>query len=178
MTFSALRAPLARAVSLRAFTPPRHILGRALALALAVTMGFAPMAEAQSRYATPSLKIRNDRGGLIQPRVDEIAALRATDARVDLGGSVCLSSCTMYLSLPNACVHRGTTFGFHGPSSYGRPLPPQDFEYWSQVMAQHIPASLRSWYLTKARYEITSYYKVSGAELIRLGVAECGATSS
>ncbi|SIS69692.1 hypothetical protein [Phaeovulum vinaykumarii] len=118
--------------------------------------------------------ISNDRGGVIANRVKQINDLAASGVPVEVKGQVCLSTCTMFVGLPNACIHRYTTFGFHGPSSYGRPLPPESFEYWSQVIASYYPAPLRDWYLREARYEINDLYRIRGAELIRMGVPECG----
>jgi hypothetical protein len=136
----------------------------------------APAVQAQSQYLSAQnvLIVRNDPGGVVGKRATEIDQLRAQGVRVELRGEVCLSSCTMYLGLANTCVFRGTTFGFHGPSFYGRKLSDNDFEYWSQVIASHYPPRLRNWFLTTARYKTNDYYRVKGAELIRMGVPECG----
>lgn len=135
----------------------------------------APAATAQSQYlaAQGVLIVRNDPGGVVSKRANEINQLRAKGIRVELRGQVCLSSCTMYLGLPNTCVFKGTTFGFHGPSYYGTKLSDNDFEYWSQVIASHYPPRLRNWFMSTARYKISDYYRVKGSELIRMGVREC-----
>jgi|GEM_PF-662264 hypothetical protein len=151
---------------------------KGLVLAAAVmTASFAtvPQAQAQSQFlaAQNTLIVRNDPGGVIGTRAQEIETLRAQGIRVELRGEVCLSSCTMYLGLRNTCVFRGTTFGFHGPSYYGVKLNANDFEYWSQVIAANYPPKLREWYMATGRYKITDYYRIKGAELIRLGVPEC-----
>lgn len=117
--------------------------------------------------------VRDDRGGLISDRVDEIRRLRRSGARVQIRGRVCYSSCTLFLGLPGACVSTRTTFGFHGPSRYGEPLPRAWFDYWSRVMADHYPPSLRHWFMSRARHRIAGMYMVSGQELVRLGVPEC-----
>lgn len=123
--------------------------------------------------AARPLIVRNDRGGLVGARAEEIIRLRKSGRRVELRGRVCLSSCTMYLGVPNLCVSVGTTFGFHGPSYYGQPLSARDFEYWSQLIAAHYPDALKRWYLAKGRHRKSGYYQVKGSALIAMGVPRC-----
>lgn len=141
-----------------------------ITLTLALLAGASQAVFAQGQGA---LIIRNDPGGRIDTRAVEITKLRAEGRRVELRGEVCLSSCTMFLGLDNVCVDHRTQFGFHGPSSYGRPMPPEYFEYWSQVLAKNYTAPLKTWYMTKARYKLDGYYPISGEELIRLGYQDC-----
>lgn len=117
--------------------------------------------------------IGDDMGGIVAPRVNEIRRINATGARVEIRGEVCLSSCTMYLGAGNLCVSPDTDFGFHGPSLFGADLPPQDFEYWSQVIAEHYNAPLRDWFMREARYRQLWHYTVTGEELIRIGYPSC-----
>ncbi len=119
------------------------------------------------------LIIRNDRGGPVGMRAREISALQQSNRHVELRGRVCLSSCTMYLALDRVCVSAATTFGFHGPSYYGRPLSSRDFEHWSQVIASHYPARLKRWYLETGRHRNSGYYRIKGRKLIEMGVAPC-----
>lgn len=136
------------------------------------------MADPALAATTPArLVIRNDRGGRVGKRAAEITRLRATGTLVEITGRVCLSSCTMFLGLPTTCIHPTTIFGFHGPSHFGTPLSDYDFRYWSHVIAAHYPKALRQWYLRKGRYKRFDYYHISGQQLIRLGVQECGATA-
>ena len=116
--------------------------------------------------------VRSDRGGWLGQRSQQIRLLRASGQRVELRGT-CLSACTMYLSLPNVCITPSASFGFHGPSRGQRALPPAEFEHWSTVMANNYREPLRSWFLSEARYRITGYYELSGAELIRMGYPAC-----
>lgn len=120
------------------------------------------------------LIVKNDRGGILAERMKEVASLRERDARVEIRGRVCLSSCTMYLGVEDVCVEPGVTFGFHGPTSYGRPLSPERFENWSQIIASHYPIEqLRQWFLETARYRTNGYYRVSGQQLINMGIPSC-----
>ncbi|WP_245861024.1 hypothetical protein [Rhodobacter maris] len=142
--------------------------------AWAVLVGLATgAAEAQQIYlAANTLIVSADGGGYLARRSDRIAQMRATGQRVEIRGT-CISACTMYLSLPNVCVTPSAVLGFHGPSENGRPLPPRDFEYWSQVMAANYAEPLRSWFLSTARYNTSGYYQISGAQLIRMGYQQC-----
>ena len=117
--------------------------------------------------------VRNDRGGIVGVRADEIRRLKASGQRVEIQGNICLSSCTMYLGAGDVCINPDTRFGFHGPSYYGKPLAPEYFEYWSEVIADHYPKPVRDWFMQKARHRLNGYYTVKGAELIRLGLPSC-----
>ncbi|WP_323764773.1 hypothetical protein [Marinovum sp.] len=138
------------------------------ALCLVATGVVAPeMAQAQQ-----TIVVRNDIGGLIQSRANKVSQMRATGQRVEILGT-CLSSCTMYLGAGNVCISPNARFGFHGPSSYGRRLVPQDFERWSNVIASHFKPELQQWFMTTARHRINGFYRISGRQLIQLGYASC-----
>lgn len=154
-------------------------LAVAMLFCLALISGAVPPgpreAAAQARpggAARPALVVRADAGGLLATRDREVDRLRASGERVELRGT-CNSACTMYLGLENICIDRRASFGFHGPSSYGRPLPAAEFERWSQIMARNYREPLKTWFLDTARYEIGGQLRLSGAELIRLGYPEC-----
>ncbi|MGJ8543886.1 MAG: hypothetical protein ACSHWZ_00480 [Sulfitobacter sp.] len=121
----------------------------------------------------PPLIIGNDRGGLLVERLREVAVLRESNRPVRIMGAVCYSTCTLYLGLPQTCISAKTLFGFHGPSSFGRPLQPVVFERASLAIASHYPPALKHWYITKARFKIASVQKVDGAQIIRMGVPAC-----
>lgn len=126
-----------------------------------------------AEYSPEPLMVHSDMGGDVGLRANRIAAMRSNRQSVRILGPSCYSACTMYLSLPGSCISRNTQFGFHRPSYYGAALSPSQFEYWSKVIAAHYPAPLQSWYLSEGRYSL-GLQMISGAELIRLGVAECG----
>lgn len=119
------------------------------------------------------LVVRNDRGGLLRTRMKQLAMLRRESRPVEIRGRVCYSTCTMFLGLPETCVSPNTTFGFHGPSSFGRRLDNATFERASEIIASHYPPVLKNWYMTKARHRIWALYRVSGSNLIALGVPSC-----
>ncbi|MGD9916975.1 MAG: hypothetical protein AB7U46_03075 [Paenirhodobacter sp.] len=163
------------AVPARRFHPVSTRLAALLGAALLALTGLSTAAAAQAvpaGYAPRAVVIRNDMGGDVGARANKIAAMRAAGQSVEIRGSACYSACTMYLALPGTCVNRRTQFGFHRPSYYGIALAPDQFEFWSQVIAAHYPPAIRSWYLREARYAVSPEI-LPGAELIRLGVPEC-----
>jgi hypothetical protein len=137
--------------------------------------GVPQMATAQTNisYANEPLVVRNDRGGLLRERLRQIGQLRQQSRPVEIRGAVCFSTCTMFLGLPDTCISPQTTFGFHGPSSYGRALDADTFNRASRVIASHYPAELKTWYMDKARFKIRSIYRVKGEQIIRMGVRAC-----
>ncbi|MFD2739601.1 hypothetical protein ACFSUD_08480 [Sulfitobacter aestuarii] len=150
--------------------------GRRLLRRAALTLAFLALPIAAQAQTYPQSRphiVKNDRGGLLLKRLAEIRNLRRTGQPVRITGSVCYSTCTMLIGLPQTCISADTTFGFHGPSSFGRPLDPHTFNRASAVISEHYPAPLRSWYMSKARYNLRSLSYVSGREMIRLGVRAC-----
>ncbi|WP_460273033.1 hypothetical protein [Celeribacter sp. ULVN23_4] len=137
----------------------------------ALLMGQGAFAGQTSRV----IEVRNDPGGVLAERVREIERMRASGLQVRIVDGYCNSACTMYLGVPNSCISKNVSFGFHGPMSqfYGMALPPDDFEYWSGVMASYYPRAIQDWFLKEARFTTVGLIKVSGRELIKLGVREC-----
>ena len=169
MTFSNL---FARAAQLR----PHVFLSGAVAVAIGIG-GILAANPAQSQvvsaaYSPRQIVIGNDMGGDVGARANKIALMRSNGESVAIRGPSCYSACTMYLALPGSCVDRDTRFGFHAPGFYGRQASAEQFEFWSQVIAGHYPASLQKWYLAEARHS-SRLRMVDGAEIIRLGVPEC-----
>lgn len=116
--------------------------------------------------------VRWDGGGMIGQRNSEIRNLRERGQRVELRG-ICLSACTMYLSLPNVCVAPSATLGFHGPTRGGKSLPEDEFEHWSKMMAKNYREPLRSWYMSEARYRTNGYFEIGGKQIIAMGYPSC-----
>lgn len=130
---------------------------------------FVPLrVEAQSLYI-----IGNDRGGYLHDRLNELEELKRIGVQVEIRGRVCYSTCTMFLGLPETCVSPDTIFGFHGPSRSGRRLDEEDFDYFSQIMADYYPEPLKTWFMKTARNRIKGVYKIKGSELIGMGVTAC-----
>ncbi|RMD89196.1 MAG: hypothetical protein D6811_12690 [Alphaproteobacteria bacterium] len=157
--------------------PGRHVFATAArgTRATCVRLGLVWLLAALPVQAAERLVVTDDPGGELPGRVAEIARLRAARTAVEIRGRFCLSACTLYLGLPDVCVSPRTQFGFHGPSSpiYGIALPPRQFEHWSRVMAAHYPPPLRQWFLREGRRVTMGFLRLSGSELIAMGIAAC-----
>ena len=140
---------------------------------LTLAAGFAAALCAAPAAAQQTLVVGNDRGGLVGQRALQIEQLKRAGRRVEIRGSVCYSSCTMYLGAGNVCVDPRTSFGFHGPSRSGRPLPADQFDKWSRIMARYYSPQLQQWFMSQARYSITTLTQVSGRQLIAMGYPTC-----
>ncbi|MBW7922545.1 MAG: hypothetical protein H3C51_10645 [Rubellimicrobium sp.] len=123
--------------------------------------------------ANQTIIIGDDRGGGLNTRARLVEQMRAAHVRVEIRGSICYSACTMYLGAGDVCISPQTTFGFHGPTRDGRPMSADDAERWSRVMARYYPDGLRQWFLTTARFETRSIYRISGADMLRYGYPAC-----
>ena len=136
--------------------------------AVVMSLIAAPVARAEV------VTIREDRGGPVVTYIDHVAQLSKSGAEVRIEG-LCLSACTLYLGAKNICIGEEAKLGFHGPASAfgGFPLPKPEFERLTKQMARHYPKPLRDWFMSTARYELTDYYVVTGAEAIRMGVKRC-----
>lgn len=144
----------------------RTLLTTAMAIGVMV---FLPVM-AQSREA---LVIQSNLGGRVGVRANEVISIRSSGQQVRIVGPLCLSSCTMYLGSGNVCISPKTVFGFHGPSFYGAPLSNSGFEYWSDVISSFYRVPLRNWYMTTARHTTSGMHRLSGAQLIKMGYAQC-----
>jgi hypothetical protein len=153
-------------------------LATGIAIVLVISLFGVTSASAQLQTTAVGdnyIEISNDRGGLLRDRILELQQLRQTGQNVRITGNICYSTCTMFLALPQTCISPQTTFGFHGPSSYGAPLDPAIFEEASQIMAAHYPDVLKDWYMKTGRHEIVDVYRFKGSDIIRMGIASCSA---
>ena len=118
--------------------------------------------------------IRYDLGGEVEARIAQIQRWRATGTPVRIEGT-CISACTLYLGLPNACVTPGAQLGFHGPRTrlLGIPLPRAEFERQTQIMAAYYPGAIRAWFMSEARMVTESYYVLSGSQAVAMGARAC-----
>lgn len=146
--------------------------GKTILAALAVAIGLAGLSG--QAYAGPHpYVVHNDRGGSVKDRLREMRDLRASGQPVEIRGTVCFSTCTMLLGLPQTCISPKTVFGFHGPSRDGRRLKAQEFEYYSQVISQYYPDELKDWYMKNGRKRFFGVHRIKGSEIIRMGIRGC-----
>ena len=156
----------------------RRIWCAAKAICLITLFGFLATSGADAARPNPKepgavIVIGNDIGGSVRTKFNQIQRINRLGQRVEIRGGRCLSSCTMYLGAHNVCVSPRTIFGFHGPYRLGSKLSHAEFEQWSRVIAQHYPQSLQRWYMKEARHQTFTMSRLSGRELIRLGVQKC-----
>ncbi len=147
----------------------RSIAAAAVISATCLSASSSPVNAAAARVYV----VQNDRGGYISDRLRELRNLEASGRRVEIRGQICYSTCTMLLGLPNTCVSPHTQFGFHGPSKNGQRLSPDRFDFYSRVIAQYYPPKLNAWYIKTGRNKIDGIYRISGRDIIRMGVQAC-----
>ena len=112
------------------------------------------------------MKILRDTGGNPYEYAALHAELKASGRQVRLGG--CNSACTMLTSLPNACLIRGTRFGFHASNLNGR-LNALSAEYLTPVIRQHF---LSTWGKSREMTKLTAEEMVALDPALKL----CSAT--
>jgi hypothetical protein len=137
------------------------------AVAVAAASWAAPVAHAAS---DPPLVVTYDEGGSIIERYAELRALTGSGRRVILDG-VCMSACTLYLSLPpgQVCATRRARLLFHHPydPDTGALLPGT-----AGIMGWTYPTAVREW--LERNGGLTAETRVlSGKELARI-VPTCG----
>jgi len=119
-----------------------------------------------------AMVVSYDMGGLVGSRQKQVQQLRQQGRRVEIRGR-CYSACTMYLGLPNVCVHPRAVLGFHGPRGTKRPLQQDVFDHWSRVMSKDLQPQLRSWFMQTARHVKSGTMNLSGSRLIKMGYQRC-----
>jgi len=152
---------------------PAKALAVLKSIAAIACLALTPSATiAQESSSSRMYEVRNDRGGTLRARLFEIQNLRQSGQPVRISGSVCQSTCTMFLGLPQTCISPQTEFGFHGPSSFGIPLSPEVFEQASRIIADHYPDAIKQWYMTKARHSIWGLHRIPGSQIIDWGFSQ------
>lgn len=149
-------------------TRVRSVIGKAAQIGLMLLVMQPQAATAQQIYV-----VGNDHGGYLHDRLTELRNLQRSGVRVEIRGQICYSTCTMFLGLPGTCITPDTVFGFHGPSQNGRRMAQKDFDYFSQVIANHYPEPLRAWFMAEGRNQISGIYELTGSKIIDMGVSAC-----
>ncbi len=141
-----------------------------------VAVAFATVLALGAALATPApaMTVTDDRGGSVSARMRQVAQLSARGTEVRITGT-CISACTLFLGVPNACVSPSARLGFHGPSTRtsGLPLPRAEYERISLQMAAMYPPALRQWFITSARAYTEDYVLITGQDAIAMGARRC-----
>ena len=122
--------------------------------------------------STLAIIIWHDMGGGIEDRLRQMHLIGAQ--HVEIRGE-CVSACTLFLGLPDVCVWPAAQLGFHGPRTAlpGIPLPRREWERVTAEMAAEYPPAIREWFMVEARYHVTDYLVISGAQAIQMGARAC-----
>ncbi|GLK63080.1 MULTISPECIES: hypothetical protein [Paracoccus] len=147
-----------------------RLLTNRLAAALALMLGLGAtitalpgMSEAQARGRGQPIVIMNDKGGNVVKTIRHRNRLVASGRPVEIRG-YCRSACTIYITMPNACLSPRATVGFHAPRLPGTTIiPPVVDELMAQFYRNGI---LRKWN-SEWKYSL-KMHKISAREYVRL----------
>jgi len=133
--------------------------------ALPLALLLASCSVAPTNQSTNTKTVIYDEGGFIDARNHEIQQLKRDNTKVEIKG-VCISACTMYLSLENTCVHPDASLGFHGATELPFiPATPKNKLKYDLRMAKHYPPNLRKWFMEEGRKIIILWKTKSGQEV-------------
>lgn len=131
------------------------------ALFLAAITLTAPAVQAQGR-GTP-IVIANNKGGNVMDAVKYRNQLAASGRPVEVRG-YCRSACTIYITLPNACLGPKATVGFHAPRIPGTTIIPPMVD---QIMGSYYRGGiLKRW--QGGWSQSLNMHKISAREYVRL----------
>lgn len=122
----------------------------------------APAAAQRPASGAP-IVIRNDPGGHVLSAMARREELAASGRPVEIRG-YCRSACTIYITLPNACLGPGATVGFHAPRVAGTQIIAPGVD---QMMGQYYRGGIRTrWFNDWSRS--LEMQRISAAEYVRL----------
>ncbi|MDQ7262555.1 hypothetical protein NM680_12190 [Paracoccus sp. PS-1] len=134
-----------------------------LALLLTLVLLAAPEAQAQQRGRGEPIVIMNNRGGNVVEAIRYRNRLAASGRPVEVRG-YCRSACTIYITLPNACLGPNATVGFHAPRLPGtRIIPP----IVDELMAQYYRNGILQMWNARWKHSL-QMQKISAREYVRL----------
>ena len=122
----------------------------------------AVKAQAAAAGAGP-IVILNDRGGNVLQAISRRQQLQRSGRRVEVRG-YCRSACTIYISLPNACLGRGATIGFHAPRLPNTTIIPPLVD---EIVAPYYRNGIRRMWMSEWRHSL-DMVKISAQEFVRL----------
>lgn len=140
-------------------------IGPMMKTLLIALVAFFAMAPAERALAAPrnTIDISNDSGGNVLQTIQRRNELARSGKKVRIRG-YCRSACTIYLTLPNACLGPQASVGFHAPRIPGtRIIPPMVGDMMGQFYRGEIK---RLWY-SKWQYSL-DMHRMSAKEYRRL----------
>ncbi|WGR59362.1 hypothetical protein E3U26_00790 [Paracoccus ferrooxidans] len=139
-------------------------LSSALVLALAVGAGVASLpATAEAQPRGKPIVIMNNRGGNVVEAIRQRNKLAASGRPVEVRG-YCRSACTIYITLPNACLGPRATVGFHAPRIPGTTIIPPIVD---ELMAQYYRNGILHMWNARWKHSL-KMQKISAREYVRL----------
>ncbi|SIP95244.1 hypothetical protein SAMN05421641_10287 [Paracoccus thiocyanatus] len=141
-------------------------LSSALVLALALGAGVASLpatAQAQAQPRGKPIVILNNRGGNVIKAIRQRNKLAASGRPVEVRG-YCRSACTIYITLPNACLGPGATVGFHAPRIPGTTIIPPIVD---ELMAQYYRGGILRMWNSQWKHSL-KMHKISARDYVRL----------
>lgn len=118
---------------------------------------------AQPASGGKPIVILNDSGGNVLQAIKRREDLRTSGRRVEVRG-YCRSACTIYITLPNACLGPGATVGFHAPRIPGTSIIPPLVDV---IVAEYYRNGIRRKWMAEWRRS-REMVKISAREYVRL----------
>lgn len=118
----------------------------------------------------PSKNLTVDPGGSVTERMRTVELLRSANAKVEIEG-LCISACTMLLSLENACVKPYTLFGFHSASQGFGEISP----FGNAIISMFYPEKIRQWVEETKALSSLDLTPMTAERAWELGVKKCEA---
>lgn len=134
----------------------------AAALSLGLTGPLTTMPAAAETRGKPVV-IMNNRGGNVLEAIKYRNQLARSGRPVEVRG-YCRSACTVYITLPNACLGPKATVGFHAPRIPGTTIIPPIVD---QLMAQHYRNGILRKWNSEWKYSL-NMHKISARDYVRL----------
>ncbi|MFT4014926.1 MAG: hypothetical protein QM682_16365 [Paracoccus sp. (in: a-proteobacteria)] len=138
-------------------TRPLRLAG----LILCLTILAAPGAQAQGRGKP--VVILNNKGGNVMEAVNYRNELQRSGHPVEVRG-YCRSACTIYITLPNACLGPKATVGFHAPRIPGTSIIPPLVD---EIMGNYYRGGIRQKWLGGWNRSL-KMHRISAREYVRL----------
>lgn len=106
--------------------------------------------------------ITNDLGGSLNRYYREYKKFISSGEIVEIKGR-CASACTIFIALPNACIHTDAKLGFHSATAFGL-FQSKEGNEW---VAKFYPPELRNRFLTKYSNSL-GFTWLSGSDVLAM----------
>ncbi|MDS9466259.1 hypothetical protein RGQ15_01560 [Paracoccus sp. MBLB3053] len=132
-------------------------------LALSLTLALSTVPAAHARASAEPIIILNNKGGNVLQAVNEREKLARSGRPVQVRG-YCRSACTIYITMPNACLGPNATVGFHAPRIPGTQIIPPIVD---QIMARYYRNGILQKWNAEWKKSL-SMHKISAKQYVKL----------